>query len=92
MTKQFEEVKRGTVSELRAYYEDRPPRGEVVLVIAAAVETVPTDELVQTRVNSLRASGMSTRDAATMVAAELGVSKRVAYRLAQQATKAGEDE
>jgi 16S rRNA (cytidine1402-2'-O)-methyltransferase len=92
MTKQFEEVRRGTVSELRAYYEDKPPRGEIVLVIAAAVEKAPTDEVVQTRVNSLRASGMSTRDAATLVAAELGVSKRVAYRLAQQATKAGEDE
>jgi len=92
MTKQFEEVKRGTVSELKAYYEDKPPRGEVVLVIAAAVELAPTDEVVQTRVNALRASGMSARDAATAVAAELGVSKRVAYRLAQRATKAGEEE
>ena len=35
MTKQFEEVRRGTVSELRAYYEDTPPRGEIVLVIGA---------------------------------------------------------
>ncbi len=92
MTKQFEEVKRGTVSELRAYYEDKPPRGEVVLVIAAAVEQAPTEEVVRTRVNALRASGMSARDAATMVAAELGVSKRVAYRFAQQTTEAGEDE
>jgi 16S rRNA (cytidine1402-2'-O)-methyltransferase len=92
MTKQFEEVKRGTVSELRAYYEDKPPRGEIVLVIAAAIEQVPTDEAVQTRVNSLRASGMSARDAATAVAAELGVPKRAAYRLAQQVTKSGEDE
>ena len=92
MTKQFEEVKRGTVSELRAYYEDKPPRGEVVLVIAAAVEQAPSDEAVRTRVNALRASGMSARDAAATVAAELGVPKRVAYRLAQQAAKSGEDE
>ncbi|HET9730547.1 MAG TPA: 16S rRNA (cytidine(1402)-2'-O)-methyltransferase [Acidimicrobiia bacterium] len=92
MTKQFEEVKRGTVSELRAYYEDKPPRGEVVLLIAAAVEQAPTDEAVATRVNELRAAGMSARDVATAVAAELGVAKRVAYRLAQQSSKAGEDE
>ena len=92
MTKQFEEVKRGTVSELRAYYENKPPRGEIVLVIAAAVEQVPTDDVVQSRVDALRASGMSARDAATTVAAELGVSKRLAYRLAQQSTKAGENE
>jgi 16S rRNA (cytidine1402-2'-O)-methyltransferase len=92
MTKQFEEIKRGTVSELRAYYEDKPPRGEVVLVIGGAVEQAPTDEAVQQRVNELRASGMSARDVATQVAAEFGVAKRVAYRLTQQATKAGEDE
>jgi 16S rRNA (cytidine1402-2'-O)-methyltransferase len=92
MTKQFEEVKRGTVTELRAYYEDKPPRGEVVLVIAAAVEQAPTDDVVRARVEALRASGLSARDAAATVAAELGVSKRVAYRLAQQATKAREDE
>jgi 16S rRNA (cytidine1402-2'-O)-methyltransferase len=92
MTKQFEEVKRGTVSALRAYYEDKPPRGEVVLVIAAAVEQAPSDDVVQSRVNALRASGMSARDVAATVAAELGVPKRVAYRLAQQAAKSGEDE
>jgi len=89
MTKQYEEVRRGTVSELRAYYEDKPPRGEVVLVIAAAVEQEPADDVVQSRVNALRASGMSARDAATATAAELGVSRRVAYRLAQQSSEAG---
>jgi 16S rRNA (cytidine1402-2'-O)-methyltransferase len=92
MTKQFEEVKRGTVSQLRAYYEDKPPRGEVVLVIAAAVEQAPTDDAVQARVDALLASGMSARDAAATAAAELGVPKRVAYRLAQQTTKAREGE
>jgi 16S rRNA (cytidine1402-2'-O)-methyltransferase len=92
MTKQYEEVKRGTVSELRAYYENTPARGEVVLVIAAAVEQVPADDVVQVRVRELRASGMSARDAATQVAAELGVPKRVAYRLAQKTDEAGEDE
>ena len=34
LTKQFEEVRRGTVAELAAYYDDAPPRGEVVIVIA----------------------------------------------------------
>ena len=83
MTKQFEEVRRGTVSDLRAYYEDKPPRGEIVLVIGPAPVQAPSNELVRARVQSLRASGMSARDAATLVAEELGVPKRVAYQLAQ---------
>jgi 16S rRNA (cytidine1402-2'-O)-methyltransferase len=84
MTKQFEEVRRGTVGELRAYYEERPPRGEVVLVVGAAIEQVPGDEQVRERVQALRKSGMSTKDAAASVAQELGVPKRLAYRFAQE--------
>ena len=89
MTKQFEEVARGTVRELRAYYEERPPRGEIVLVIGGAPARAVSDELVRERVRALRDAGMSARDAATSVAGALGVSRRVAYRLAQS-TAAGE--
>ena len=83
MTKQFEEVRRGTVGELRAYYEDNPPRGEIVVVLSGATVRIPDDSVVRERVRALRASGLSSRDAATAVASELGVSKRVAYRMAQ---------
>jgi 16S rRNA (cytidine1402-2'-O)-methyltransferase len=84
MTKQFEEVRRGTVGELRAYYQDKPPRGEVVLVIGAAIIGIPSEDVVRDRVRMLRAEGMSTRDAAALVAEELGVPRRLAYRLAQE--------
>jgi 16S rRNA (cytidine1402-2'-O)-methyltransferase len=88
MTKQFEDVRRGTLGELRAYYEGMPARGEVVLVIGPPPrETVSEDavrERVLERVRALRASGVSSRDAAATVALELGVSKNLAYRLAQE--------
>ncbi|HTE46701.1 MAG TPA: 16S rRNA (cytidine(1402)-2'-O)-methyltransferase [Gemmatimonadaceae bacterium] len=90
MTKQFEEVRRGTVSELRAYYEDKAPRGEIVLVVGPAVRQPPNDEQVRDRVQALRRSGMSTRDAAASVAEELGVPKRLAYRLARDTGSDGE--
>jgi 16S rRNA (cytidine1402-2'-O)-methyltransferase len=84
MTKQFEEVRRGTVEELRAYYESRPPRGEIVLVLDAAVRNAVSESEVEERVRALRAAGMSVRDAAATAAGELGVPKRLAYRLAQE--------
>ena len=34
LTKRFEETRRGTLSELTAWAEERPPRGEFVLVVA----------------------------------------------------------
>jgi len=83
MTKQFEDIRRGTVTDLLAYYGERPVRGEVVLVIGGAAGPVATEEDVAARVRSLRDSGLSARDASAQVAAELGVSKRVAYRLAR---------
>jgi 16S rRNA (cytidine1402-2'-O)-methyltransferase len=85
MTKQFEEVRRGTVASLRAYYEERPPRGELVLVLGASAPVEASDGLVRDRVRALRAQGMSARDASALVAGELGVSKRLAYRFAQEA-------
>ena len=91
MTKQFEEVRRGTVGELRAYYESHPPRGEIVLLLGGRVEDRVDDDLVRKRLRSLRAGGMSVRDAAALVSRELGVSRNVAYRLAQ-AVDAGEED
>ena len=84
MTKQFEEVRRGTVSVLRAYYEGTPPRGELVLLIGAGAPPEVTEQAVRDRVQALRGEGMSSRDAATLVARELGVPRRLAYQLAQE--------
>ena len=88
MTKQFEEVRRGTVSELRAYYEETPPRGELVLLLGPTTVEAPSEDAVRTRVRALRETGMSSRDIAASVAREMGVPKRVAYRLAQEPTMA----
>lgn len=84
LTKQFEELRRGTLASLSAYYGETPPRGEVVILIAGAPSSEPVDEAVlRDDARALRASGLSVRD----VAAELskrGVSRNVAYRMARE--------
>jgi 16S rRNA (cytidine1402-2'-O)-methyltransferase len=84
MTKQFEEIRRGTVTELAAYYEENPGRGEFVIVLAGAVRREPDEATVRARVRALREQGMSARDTAATVAKELGVSRKVAYRMTQE--------
>ena len=84
LTKQFENLRRGTVTELRAYYQNDPPRGEIVLVLGAAIRVAASDDVVRERVHALRASGLSARDASTAVAEELGVARRLAYRHARE--------
>ena len=84
LTKQFEEVRRGTVGGLGAYYKDAAPRGEVVLVIAAAPVASLDEAALARRAAELVASGMTVRD----VVAELtksGAPRNLAYRLANEA-------
>jgi 16S rRNA (cytidine1402-2'-O)-methyltransferase len=87
LTKLHEEVRRGSLAELRAAVEaGGGPRGEYTVLIAGAPVSAgpsPAPEVtVRERLGALLAGGASTRDAARTVADELGVPRREAYRLA----------
>jgi 16S rRNA (cytidine1402-2'-O)-methyltransferase len=84
LTKQYEELRRGTLAQLAAYYAQSPPRGEVVIVIAGRTPTVASEELLRARANTLRAEGRSAREVAAALSAELGAPRNVAYRLAHE--------
>ena len=84
MTKQYEEVRRGTVGELRAYYEERPPRGEVVVVLAGAEPPAVEPAAVVERARVLRRGGATVRDTAAALTRELGVARNEAYRIAKE--------
>ncbi len=81
LTKLHEEVRRGTLSELAAAYasEDKP-KGEIVVVVAGAVEEQAAVDAADLDA-ALRAAlaGMSVRDAAASVAEALGQPRRVVY-------------
>ena len=85
LTKQYEELRRGTVAVLAAYYLGAPPRGEVVIVIAGgeAPTGVSEDELRE-RAAELRAQGCVPRDVAAALSAEMGAARNLAYRLAHE--------
>jgi 16S rRNA (cytidine1402-2'-O)-methyltransferase len=84
LTKQYEELRRGTVAELAAYYERTPPRGEVVIVIAGRTPEALSEDELRARATALRAEGRSARDIATALSAEFGAPRNVAYRLAHE--------
>lgn len=84
LTKQYEELRRGTVAQLVAYYQQTPPRGEVVIVIAGMVPTGASEDQLRARASALRAEGRSARDIAAVLSAELGAPRNLAYRLAHE--------
>ena len=84
MTKHFEEVRRGTVGELAAYYKDSPARGEIVILLAGAERTAPTDAQLRSRARELRGQGMSVRDAVAALVAEFGVGRNEVYEMVRE--------
>lgn len=89
LTKQHEEFRRGTVSELEAYYRANAPRGEVVIVLEGrGEEREEQDEgAMRDRARVLKAQGSSTRDTVASLVREFGVARNQAYRIAQEVQK-----
>jgi len=84
LTKLHEEVRRGSLSELASGATERPPKGEVTIVVAGAPgrsQLVPVSlEDARQRVADLVAGGMRRSDAARQVAAETGLPRRDLFR------------
>mgnify|MGYP000824631714 CR=1 FL=1 len=82
LTKLHEEVRRMTLGEAAAYYEETPPRGEFVLVVAGAEEKPEagcTFEAALELVRARMAEGLSTKDAVKQVAKLTGFAKNLLY-------------
>ncbi len=81
LTKKFEEVRTGTLSELCASCDENPARGEIVLLVNRPPdETVSADSLTDALKAALAV--MSVKDAAKYVAEATGAPKRDVYQLA----------
>lgn len=84
LTKQHEEVVRGSLAEAIAHFEAHAPRGEITLVVGGCppLERIEVEPDVDGRLRALLTQGMSKQDASKQVAKELGVPKRDAYQRA----------
>ena len=81
LTKLYQEAVRSTLTGLAQIYADKPPKGEVVLVIAGAEEQSGEASLEETLARLLN-EGVSAKDAAKQASALLDVSRNEAYRMA----------
>jgi len=82
LTKLHEEVVRTTLGQAIAKYTEQPPRGEFVLVVAGAAETIKeaaTAEDAAAHVAKLMEQGLSRKDAIKQTAKDLDLPKNVVY-------------
>lgn len=81
-TKLHEEVWRGTLADAVIRANGTEPRGEHVLVVAGCPDPAPPSApQIKAALDEKLAEGLSRRDAAAAVAAELGVSRRAVYQI-----------
>jgi 16S rRNA (cytidine1402-2'-O)-methyltransferase len=78
LTKRFEEVRRGGLPELAAWYAANAARGEITVVVGpAGAEKTDAEDLDGQLRRALQ--GASVRDAAALVAAATGLPRKVVY-------------
>ena len=90
MTKIYEETLRMTISEAVVHYEDKPPRGEFVLVVEGASNPAVEDSSLDDSKKyaaALMETGLSARDAVKKAADETGCSRNALYKLIISDTK-----
>lgn len=81
LTKRFETVRRGSLSELAAQYAaEGPPKGEIVIVIGPPDETTESDahEDLDKKIEAALEKH-SAKDAAAIVAGDTGLPRRKVY-------------
>lgn len=82
LSKTFEEVRRGSLSELSDHYaEAGAPKGEVVVLIGPAELAPPTEEALDEALHKALAD-MSLKDAARSVSEALGLPRKQVYERA----------
>lgn len=82
LTKLHEQIVRTTLGKACAIYDETPPRGEFVLIVEGAQETVQTAvtlaDAVALALDEI-ARGASKKDAVRRIASETGLAKNVLY-------------
>ena len=82
LTKQYQEMQRGTVAELLEIYQTRTPRGEMCLLLPGrqnAQPTVAMEQIVSETAHLIK-QGLDKKEAFKMKAHEYGIKKSILYK------------
>ena len=82
LTKIFESWHRGSVIELASWFQENPPRGEIVLILKGKEAECFSHESAGALLEKALAKGEGVRQAAQQVAGMTGLSRKLLYSMA----------
>lgn len=81
LTKVYEEVKTGSVKEIKDYYENNTLKGEIVAMIFAKESNSLPEELIKEKINILKEAGFSPKDISIIISKLYKENKNKIYKL-----------
>ena len=90
LTKLHEEVVRGTLGEVAAYYREHIPRGEVVLCLDGAADSASSEEVQEEALAAARAmaqDGATSKQIVQALRDRFGLDRNRAYSIALEAAE-----
>lgn len=83
LTKVHEEIRRDFASNLALYYTERPPKGEIVMIIEPQEADNKVDNAeIEEKIRLLIRKGYSTKELSKIISLLFGVSKKEVYDMA----------
>ncbi len=82
LTKLFEEIKIGSVSEIIAYYQENPLKGEIAVMVFAKENLDISDEELFQKINILKSEGFSPKDISKIISKLYDENKNKIYKMA----------
>lgn len=93
LTKKFEELRRGTIAELAAYYaEAGPPRGEIVVLVGPGDGVEPQDADAVDAAILAAGEERPLKEIAAEIAERFGMKRRDVYERALELREQGDDD
>ena len=88
LTKAYEELLRGSLSQVAEALNGTAPRGEFVMVVAGRDEAAPVnEEMLRTEIAKLLQAGRKANDVAKLMTQTYSLVKRDVYKLVLEVAK-----
>lgn len=84
LTKKFEEILRGRISEIIGQLQNRQIKGEIVIIVEGLQEKEVSDSWIREKLMTLKSLGLTKKDSTKIIVSLYKIKKRRVYDIAEK--------